>query len=75
MSRRSSFMSLALTGRIQNPTEAIDDYIEEWHVARTNLELHEWLGLTWEEYTLFVEKPEFLSILLDRIERERRYAG
>lgn len=75
MSKRRPFMDLALSGRIPNPTEAIDDYIEEWHEARTRLELHEWLGFTLEEYALFVEKPEFLGILIDRIEAERRRVG
>jgi hypothetical protein len=38
--------------------EVIHDYIEEWHNSDSNKELHEYLGLTWEQYAKFVEDEE-----------------
>lgn len=35
--------------------QSIDDRIEEWHKGNSNLELHEYLGMTFEEYKKFVE--------------------
>lgn len=38
--------------------ENIDDLIEKWHDGDSKLPLHEYLGLTFEEYAYFVEKGE-----------------
>lgn len=47
-------------------TEEREKYIEgnisEWHALPGDPpELHEWLGMTWEEYSLFVERPHSFS--------------
>lgn len=47
----------------------VDDWVDEWHEAPDDseagaLELHEYLGLSWEEYRLFVERPESLRFTL-----------
>ena len=42
----------------------IDKYIEEWHSHDYDVELHEFLGLTWEEYKLWVEKPNTLKLII-----------
>ena len=40
----------------------IDDYISNWHEGDgQDLELHEYLGLTWEEYSLWGTRPSILS--------------
>lgn len=46
--------------------DAIDDDIADWHEStECECELHEYLGLTWEDYSLFVANPtEFESRLL-----------
>lgn len=75
MSKRQTFMDRALSGEIEDPEEIVSNYIGEWHESATALPLHRWLGFTQEEYALFVEKPEFLPILLHRIQAERRHAG
>lgn len=36
----------------------IDDYIEKWHTSDTGLSLHEFLGMTWDEYKVWIEKNE-----------------
>jgi len=38
--------------------EEIDDKIDEWHNGNTGVELHEYLGMTLEEYALFVTDPD-----------------
>ncbi len=48
--------------------DAIDDDIADWHEStESECELHEHLGLTWEDYSLFVENPaEFERRLLSQ---------
>lgn len=44
----------------------IDDYIEKWHLGEDcqNIELHEYLGMGWEEYAEWVAKPSSLIDVL-----------
>lgn len=35
--------------------ENIDDYLEKWHNSSSDLEVHEYLGLTIEQYARWVE--------------------
>jgi len=43
----------------------IDDYIETWHKDESiTQELHEYLGMSFFEYQLWVEKPESLKFIL-----------
>jgi hypothetical protein len=45
----------------------IDDWIDAWHVAPNNSgPLHAYLGLTWEEYAAFAERPSSLDEILRR---------
>ncbi len=43
----------------------IDIYIENWHKSYEDNELHEFLGLTLEEYACWVENPDCLKGLLE----------
>ncbi|MCJ0980958.1 hypothetical protein MTX35_24975 [Rhodococcus sp. ARC_M12] len=47
----------------------LDDYVERWHEApedddAAELELHEYLGLTWEEYQTITERPHALRFVV-----------
>ncbi len=42
----------------------IDDYIDLWHDSNTELSLPEFLGMTKEEYTLFVEDEQYLASIV-----------
>lgn len=44
----------------------IDDYIDAWHEGKAGLdqELDEFLGMTPEEYALWVERPEVLPFII-----------
>ena len=45
--------------------DSLDDFIDEWHNNPvTGMHLHEYLGLTWEEYQEFIMKPDILKTLL-----------
>jgi len=43
--------------------EEFDKAVAEWHDAVTDLELHEWLGMTFEEYAQFLENPSQLGLV------------
>ena len=40
--------------------ESIHDYIDEWHNGDSTEDLHEYLGMTWEEYGHWLETGELL---------------
>lgn len=43
----------------------IDDYIDEWHdIAPQNETLHDFLGMTWEEYSLWLADPDVLPYIV-----------
>lgn len=59
----ASFIERVLAGRAY--ARDIDDFVEYWHEApegsdAAKVELHEFLGLTWDEYKLWTERPESL---------------
>lgn len=41
--------------------EALDDAVEEWHGAETDLGLPEWLGMTGEQYAGWVMDPSSID--------------
>jgi hypothetical protein len=62
MSNRS-FIELCLTGDIV--MDEIDDFVERWHEdASVTQPIHEFLGMTKEEYALWVEQPGSLRLIL-----------
>jgi hypothetical protein len=42
----------------------IEDFVEAWHTSDDPRELHEYLGLTWDEYALSVERPQALRYVM-----------
>jgi Ca2+-binding EF-hand superfamily protein len=44
--------------RMNLTEEKVDQLIEEWHNGNSPLELHEFLGMTNEQYSRFVESNE-----------------
>ena len=43
--------------------DAIDDAIHAWHVGDGEEPLHEFLGMTFEEYAAWVEDPKVLQTI------------
>ena len=38
--------------------DEIDDFVEKWHEdENATQELHEYLGMSWEEYSVWAAKP------------------
>jgi len=51
----------------------IDDAIDRWHNSDSELNLHEYLSLTWREYILFAGNPDEFEKLLKK--REKKNEG
>ena len=65
--RGRTFLNDVLAGDVL--PEDIETYAEAWHDAPdgspiAQLELHDYLGLTWDEYRLWVEEPQSLRFTL-----------
>ena len=58
----TTYVERALHG--QATLDDIDDYIDTWHRGDDPRELHEFLGMTWDEYRLWVERPVALRHIL-----------
>ncbi|WP_107316338.1 hypothetical protein [Achromobacter xylosoxidans] len=43
----------------------IDDFVDAWHEGDgEGLELHEYLGMTWEEYSIWATSPSILRYII-----------
>jgi len=42
----------------------IDDYIDSWSETETDLPLHDFLGMTKKEYSLFVQDEDYLASIV-----------
>lgn len=62
MMRPDSWMAHAVDGK--DPGD-IDDWVERWHDGDSKLQLHEFLGMTWEEYGNFALAPACLPHLVE----------
>lgn len=63
MSRRRSFVDACLVGDAL--LSDIDDYVNAWHEDDTSVcDLPEYLGMSPDEYRLWVERPESLRFIL-----------
>jgi hypothetical protein len=52
----------------------LDSYVARWHEAppdspSAQLELHEYLGLSWPEYQTITERPHYLRFVVDARKR------
>lgn len=69
-SDRQSFMEQLIKG--EAPPEAMDDFIDLWHEGDDTRSLPEFLGMSEDEYGLWVEKPDALPVIF--LARKRRLA-
>lgn len=44
--------------------DQIDDYIDEWHDGDYDVEIYEFLGMTQEEYRLWVENDSMIKYII-----------
>ena len=61
MSRRT-FIDLCLAGNVL--LEEMDDFVDQWHEAPEGRELHDYLGMTKEEYSLWLRVPDALPYII-----------
>ena len=45
--------------------EEIDDFIELWHKDDSDKELHDFLGMSWEEYLAWVADASILPLIIN----------
>lgn len=58
----SNFVSDCISGNAL--IDEIDDYIDRWHDSDEKRTLIEFLGMTEEEYSLFMKSSEFLPFII-----------
>jgi hypothetical protein len=51
--------------------EEAEDYVGAWHSSDSHDDLHSFLGMSWDEYSLWVEKPKALRLIVAARERSR----
>jgi len=60
---RKTFISQCIEGTVL--LDDIDDYIDEWHDTEPQVEkLHDFLGMTWDEYSMWVADPDILPYIV-----------
>ena len=64
----SSFMELALSGRVLS--DEIENFVEAWHESQSKEELHVFLGMKFDEYSLWASDPDTIDVILSS-----RHAG
>ena len=67
--KESSFMDLCLQGKAI--PDQIDEYVAEWHRQGGDQDVISYLGMTPEEYDLFVRHPDAVALIVNA-RREKR---
>ena len=62
MSSRPAFIDLCVEGKV--PLDDLDDFVDQWHEAPEGIELHDYLGMTQEEYSLWLRVPDALPCIV-----------
>jgi len=57
-----SFIEKVLAGKAT--AESIDNFIDQWHEGNGSETLPDYLGMTEDEYALWVETPEALDLII-----------
>src|SRR5438105_3861125 len=83
---QKSFIDLAVEGKVA--ADDLDDFVEAWHKEPQDQPLHQFLGMSEPEYSLWLRDPDMLSFVLrarqegrpltaviDRTYQELRSAG
>jgi hypothetical protein len=66
---RKTFIEMLVDGRAL-PDDA-DDFVDRWSDSQDSRPLHEFLGMSWDEYSLWVEQPASLRyIIFARLRRQ-----
>ncbi|MFT5707958.1 MAG: hypothetical protein ACI9ES_002260 [Oceanospirillaceae bacterium] len=60
--KNKSFVSLCVEGHAL--CDDIDDFIDEWHDSDSNDEIFEFLGMSEEEYKLWLHEPDIIYYVI-----------
>lgn len=62
-----TFIDKCLNGTVSLKTieDHIDDYVEFWHERDTKVSLHEYLGMTEQEYNWWVQDNKALPLIIN----------
>ena len=66
----NTFIDRCLTGEV--PPESIDDFVKEWHEGASTVSLAEFLGMSDDEYWLWVKHADALPGIIAARRKERR---
>lgn len=59
----NNFIQMCISGDALQ--DEIDEYVEAWHSGKVeNCELHEYLGMTWEEYSIWGTSPSVIRYII-----------
>lgn len=59
---RSTFVALCANGDVIY--DEIDDFVQTWHESAHMEELHDFLGMAWDEYAAWVARPDLLPFII-----------
>jgi hypothetical protein len=48
----------------------INDYISYWHASRETIPIHQFLGMSWSEYSTWVENSNSLLFIIETHRRK-----
>jgi len=58
-----NFIQMCIAGDVLE--DEIDDFVEQWHAGEgIEYDLHDYLGMTWEEYSLWGTSPSVLRYVI-----------
>ena len=58
MSKARTFIEQCISGEAL--TDDVEEFVERWHAGTDPRELHEYLGMSWREYSLWMTEPDIL---------------
>lgn len=59
-----SFIEMVLDGA--SSIDDVDDFVERWHESDSSMSLHEYLGMSWDDYALWVGGADELEAIIAR---------
>lgn len=60
--QENKFVNLCVDGQYR--IEDVDDFIDQWHEGASENDLHEFLGMSWDEYASWVTNPSVLPCVI-----------
>lgn len=45
-------------------SDEIEDFVETWHESDSAQEIFEYLGMSWEEYSLWMTHPDYIDLII-----------